>query len=540
MSELLYDGSPTLGFLSADWIEAHLVIPDGFDMGKPFVVDGWQLYCTVKHYLVRPKLIYVPERPPRNQAFVFRRSQVVGPQKTGKGPWSASITLFEAVGPCQFAGWAIEGDAYFCSDHGCGCGFEYYYEAGEPMGIPRPKSLIQLVATSEEQVSNIYEPVKAMAAGGALGDVVKVQEGFIRLPNRGKIEPVSASASSKLGNPINFAVMDETGLYTKRNKLLGVAQTMARGLAGMGGRSLETTNAWDPMDNSRAQQTNASKQADIFKFFRQPDSKLKFETKRDRMKILQYVYEGSPWVDLGSINAEAEELLEVDPAQAKRFYGNILVQGSGAYLLEELVESTRADAPVDGVPICLGFDGSRSGDWTAIRAETIDGHRFTPMYEVGGDLRPAVWKPAEWGGLIPRNEVNAAVKQIFEKYRIQRFYCDPFDWRTEIEGWSVDYGDKTVIEWPTNKIERMFNALNRYRNDLKEIVTTHDGDPDYELCALAARMIAKAGDKFILGKPAEHLKIDVLMADILAHEAACDARATGWAAVTEDRMFMFR
>ena len=54
MSELLYDGSPTLGFLAADWVEAHCVVPDGFDMGKPFLLDGWQLFCTVQHYRVRP------------------------------------------------------------------------------------------------------------------------------------------------------------------------------------------------------------------------------------------------------------------------------------------------------------------------------------------------------------------------------------------------------------------------------------------------------------------------------------------------------
>lgn len=528
MSELLYDGSPTLGFLAADWIEAHCVVPDGFDMGAPFVLNGWQLFCTVQHYRVRPDAVHDPSKPLRNQAFVFRRSAVVGPQKTGKGPWSGSIVLFEAVGPCQFAGWAVEGDVYRCSDHGCGCGFEYWYEEGEPLGEPRPKSLIQLVATSEEQVGNIYEPLKAMASMGPLVDVVKVGEGFMRLPNRGKIEPVSASASSKLGNPINFAVMDETGLYLKRNKLLGVAQTMSRGLAGMGGRSLETTNAWDPMENSRAQQTFGSQAKDIFRFFRQPDPKLKFETKRDRMKILKYVYEGSPWVDLASVNAEAEELLETDPAQAKRFYGNILVQGSGAFLLEELVSGTRDATVTPGKTIALGFDGSRSGDWTAIRACTMDGHRFTPMYEVGGELRPCVWKPDEWGGLIPRNEVRAAVAQLFGNYTISRFYCDPFDWKTEIDEWSLAYGDSTVVEWPTNQIDRMFKALIRYRNDLKERLTTHDGNADYESCALAARMVAKAGDKFVAGKPAEHQKIDVFMADVLAYEAFCDAVAGGW------------
>lgn len=528
MSALSYDGAPTLGFLAADWIEAHCVIPDGFDMGKPFVLDGWQLYCTVKHYEIRKAAVHDPEKPLRNQAFVYRRSAVVGPQKTGKGPWASAITLFEAVGPNQFHGWAGEGEVYSCSDHGCGCGFEYWYEPGEPMGEPRPKSLIQLVATSEEQVNNIYEPLKMMASLGVLSDVVKVGEGLIRLPNRGKIEPVSAAANSKLGNPINFAVMDETGLYTKRNKLLKVAQTMSRGLAGMGGRSLETSNAWDPMENSRAQQTFASQAKDIFRFFRSPDPKLKWELKRDRMKILKFVYEGSPWVDLASVNAEAEELMETEPAQAKRFYGNILVQGDGAYLPQEFVEQNLDASRVPGAEICLGFDGSRSGDWTAIRAETLDGHRFTPTYMVGDEERPCVWKPDEWGGQIPRNEVRAAVAQLFGNYTIARFYCDPFDWQTEIEEWALAYSDQVVIQWPTNKIERMFQALTRYKNDLKDKLTSHDGNADFVSCSLAARMIAKAGDKFVLGKPAEHQKIDVLMADILAHEAACDARATGW------------
>ena len=35
-------------------------------------------------------------------------------------------------------------------------------------------------------------------------------------------------------------------------------------------------------------------------------------------------------------------------------------------------------------------------------------------------------------------------------------------------------------------------------------------------------------DKYVLGKPSDHQKIDVLMADVLAYEAACDARSAGW------------
>ena len=519
---------PTLGFLAADWVAAHCVVPDGFDLGKPFVMDGWQLWCTVNHYRVRPGVQFNPERPLLAQAFHYRRSQVVGPQKTGKGPWSAAETTFEAVGPCLFAGWAVGGEVYRCEDDGCGCGFEFVYERGDPMGMVRPTSLIQLLATSEDQVDNVYRPLQAMIRRGPLAERMLVREGFIRLPNDGRIDPVTAAANSKLGNPINFAVMDESGLYTARNKLLKVSQTMRRGLAGMGGRSIETTNPWDPMENSQAQQTFEARAGDIFRFYRKPPADLSYRNKRERRKIHEYVYAGSPWVDLNAIEAEAAELLETDPTQAERFFGNRLVQGLGSYMPEALwdASSTPRPEPPAGTRVALGFDGSRSGDWSALRAETADGYRFTPTY--GPDARPTFWDPAEWGGRIPRGEVKAAVAEMFERYTVARFYVDPRHWETQADEWALEHGEDVVVTWPTNQISRMFEALTRFLEDTTELATTHDGDATAKVHALAARKLAKPGDKYILGKPAETQKIDILMADVLAHEAAADQRAEGW------------
>jgi len=518
---------PTLGFLAADWIEAHCVVADGFALGQPFVHDGWQLWCTVNHYRVKAGLRFNPDRPVLGPAFFYRRSQVVGPQKTGKGPWSASIVTFEAVGPCLFAGWAAGGEVYRCEDDGCGCGFVYEYEPGDPMGMVRPTSLIQLLATSEDQVDNVYRPLQGMIRRGPLAERMKVREGFIRLPEDGRIDPVTAAANSKLGNPINFAIFDETGLYTPSNKLLKVAQTMRRGLAGMGGRSIETTNPWDPMDNSAAQQTYESKSQDIFRFYRKPPADLSYRNKRERKKIHEYVYQGSPWVDLDAIESEAAELLETDPAQAERFYGNRLVQGLGSYMPEALWDRTKAAEPSSEKRVSLGMDGSLNNDWTSIRAETIDGFRFTPTY--GPDKRPTIWDPAEWDGNVPRSEVQAAVAELFANYHVARFYMDPRHWETQADAWALEHGEDVVVQWPTNQIGRMYDALDRFLVDSNEGTTTHDGCKTTRTHALNARKIAKPGDKYILGKPSEHQKIDVLMADILAHEAAADMRASGWA-----------
>jgi hypothetical protein len=155
---------PTL-WVTCDWIEQHCVVPDGFRKGEPFEMYNWQLWCTANHYRVKAGA-QVGQLAP---AFHNRRSQVVAPQKTGKGPWTATICAVEGVGPAVFDGWARGGERYDCRDHGCGCGWSYEYEPGEPMAIPWPTPLIQITAFSEEQTDNIYRPLQAMIRNGPAG-----------------------------------------------------------------------------------------------------------------------------------------------------------------------------------------------------------------------------------------------------------------------------------------------------------------------------------------------------------------------------------
>lgn len=276
-----------------------------------------------------------------SHAFLAGR-EMIPTGNSGKGPMSAALVAAEGLGPVIFNGWASGGEVYRCTDHGCGCGFEFDYEPGDPMGRSWATPLIQLLATSEDQTDNVFRPLQSMAKNGPLSERMRVGEEFIRLPNDGKIEVVTSSALARLGNPINFALQDESGLYTRTNKLLRVAETMRRGAAGMGGRSMETTNAWDPAENSTAQQTSESRRPDIFKFHRLPPSSWSYKDKRDRRRIHKFVYSGSTHVDLDAIEAEAAELLETDPTQAERFFGNRIVHGHGSWLVDGLWDSCRA------------------------------------------------------------------------------------------------------------------------------------------------------------------------------------------------------
>ncbi|AYN55783.1 terminase large subunit [Arthrobacter phage Auxilium] len=182
--------------------------------------------------------------------------------------------------------------------------------------------------------------------------------------------------------------------------------------------------------------------------------------------------------------------------------------------------------PPDGTAICLGFDGSENNDFTAIQAETFDGFSFTPRY--GPDRLPTIWNPAEWNDQIPRSEVHAAVDEIFGRYRVERMYCDPQDWRTEIGEWSLAHGDEHVFEWATNRVKAMFEEIKRFEIDLANKRITHDGCPIAAIHMANARKAAKFNQQYVLIKPADHQKIDAAMGRILAHTASSDAREGGW------------
>ncbi|MER7077903.1 Phage terminase-like protein, large subunit, contains N-terminal HTH domain [Saccharopolyspora kobensis] len=524
--------SATPLYVVLDWIEAHAVVPDGFAQGEPFHLYPWQEEVTANHYLVKPDA----QLGQKSTAFVYRRSQVIMSQKSGKGPWGATIVLAEAAGPTVFAGWAEGGELYRCHDFGCDCGWVYEYEPSEPMGVPQPTPLIQLLATSEDQVANVYRPLRAMIKHGPLKSQMRDGEGFVRVGDSGRIDVVTSSAQSRLGNPITFALQDETGLYNATNKMIRVAETQRRGLAGMSGRSIETTNAYDPSEGSVAQRTHEGTAKDVYKFFPQAPATLSYRDKRERRKIHRAVYAGCPHIDLDAIEAEAAELLEVDFAQAERFYGNRIVAGSGAWLesapwLSRATPDREKPKPstykLMKVPIVLGFDGSDSDDWTGIRAETLDGFQFTPTY--GPSDRPTVWDPAEWGGQVPRLEVDAAVDQLFRTYDVKLMYCDPPYWETEVDAWAERYGDRKVIRWHTRRPVQMHAAAERLKTDCikRDSTFTHDGCPITERHVFNARMAARPSDRYVLVKPEHRRKIDMAVVSVLAHEAASDAIAAG-------------
>ena len=528
------------------WVQRHCVVPDGFRRGDAFKFYKYQLRYFYNFYLVRGDVEFVPESPVLGPAFVYRRGLMVGPQKLGKGPMTAAHILLEGVGPALFAGWAVGGEVYDCRDHGCLCGWSHVYEPGEPMGMPWATPLIQITAISEEQTDNIYGALRPMIEFGPLVDVIpKTGEEFIRLPGGGRIDTVTSSAQSRLGQRVTFVPQDEVGLWTPSNGMSRVADTQFRGLAGMGGRASLTTNAWNPAEGSVAQVQFESAARDVYRQFDQPPANLSYKNKVERRKIHQFVYgdalkQNGGHVDLDAIEAEAFDLIERDLAQAERFFGNRIVATSDSWI-DPKVWLERADLsrPIQpGDTITAGFDGSLRDDATAlVGCRVDDGHLFLiGIWECPEEPEAA----AEWE--VPVGEVDAAVADMFKTYDVQRMYCDPAYWQDIVGRWASEFGEKTVIEWWTNRERAMCAANERFHTAAVTGQLSHEGDGNDVLSrhiGNAKKKETRSGVVIRKDRPKSPRKIDAAMCAVLAYEARGDVVASGVTRKRKTRMAGF-
>lgn len=539
----------TLGHLWIWWIEHHCVIPDGDDAGEAFVPSLDHSVYLANWGRIQPGA----KLGDRAAAFVYRVGLWVAAQKVGKSPGVAAETCLEFVGPALYGGRAVEGERYECPFPKCECMHDpYFYIEGEPKGRPWATPRIQLAAVVEDQVENTWGALVPMIDLGPLANVIpKTGEAFIRHPNGNRdsrIEIVTSKADGKLGARISAGKCDETGLWTDSNNMAKFERTLRRGAGGMGGRISHSSNPYDPAENSVLQRQMESKQKDILKHHYPPPAAWNFKLKKDRELIFKWNYASSPWVDLRTVEAESVALMETDPAEAERFFGNRIVAGRGSWLEMAKWEERVAASPVTVKPrtkICLGFDGSDSDDLTGIRAETLDQHQFTPRY--GDDRKPTLWDPRDWQQRVPRSEVMAAFREVATEFEIVRAYLDPPFWTTEIDLLAAEFGEKVFLKWFTNRPSQMHSALERFRTDVYNADTefTHDGD---EVVATHLRnAVIRAGTvdpvtkirKYTIGKPEQHQKIDYAMSSVLAHEAVMDAIASGARNQADDTNYVY-
>jgi hypothetical protein len=536
--------------MAVAWMEYFVVHGPGDVQGEPvrhgdeytgFIVDCYGVDDT------EGRLLY-------DSAFFSRPK---GCDKSGMG---ARIGLFEALGPARFAGWAEGGEVY---RDPWGLGFEYVYEAGEPMGRPVRTPNIRIMATEEGQTGNVFDTIHFNLTDEAspLSQIPGLDVGLTRvnLPDGGEITPSTASASSKDGGRETWVCFDETHLYNTP-ELRRMYTTMTRNLRKRKKAAqtwyLETTTMFAPGQDSVAERTYEEAEAIREGKKKRGRARLLYDHRygvcknlKDeeelRAALIDSYGDAMEWMDLESLVDDFYDLRN-DSADGKRYFLNSRTSSSDSWMEPDAWElCRRAEEIAAGDLVTLGFDGSIRDDATALTACRVsDGH----LQLLG------VWEKPEGpegdGWQVDREAVDAAVARAFDRFDVCGFYADPPHWQDYVDAWTRDHGEDLQVratqarplEWWTNRPTAMEHALDRFTEAVEDkalsFAGTDKADDDAPFSRLGAtltRHVLNAKRRPMgrnhmgIGKehPKSPKKIDAAMSAVLAYECRADAVAAG-------------
>jgi hypothetical protein len=376
-----------------------------------------------------------------------------------------------------------------------------YFDPNMPGGVvgkPVAMPWVQIAATAASQTANTMRMVRAFAAKGSRVAVdYRLDPGITKIykPPNGLLEVITSSASTAEGAEISFVVMDEVEHWIPSSGGPVMAETLDRNLAKSGSRALETSNAWQPGQESVAEstydawvlqeegRTRGTSKILYDAKIAPPDTDLADEA--SLMKGLAFAYGDCNWVDLDVLK-ERVWSPRTRPEVARRFYLNQPTASEESWVTPmewaACVDTTRLVA--DDEAIAMFFDGSKSRDATALMGCCIsDGYVFTL----------GVWEPDpkhDTESVVPVDAVDAAVAQAFDRFSVVAFFADVSEWEGYVKTtWPERYRDDLVVWSSPNTKEshpiawdmrtRTYDftmAVELCHEDITSRQLTHDGD----------------------------------------------------------------
>lgn len=428
--------TPTLGVSVIAWIQKWLIQPDGEHAGEHMKLTREQKNFLLHYYAVDSE-----------GRFAYRRAVLRRAKGHGKSPFMAAIALAELCGPVCFGGWDEDGD---------------------PIGVENPMPWIQIAGVSEKQTDNTFSAVMGMCASPELQDKYGLDVGMTRIlaEGGGRIEKVTASASTLEGGRPTFVILDETHHWTASNGGHKLQLVIRRNLGKTNGRSIETTNAHEPGQDSTAERSylayramaeGRTRRVDMLYDSREAPDDIDLADEAALREALRVVYGDATWVDLDRVIGEIYDP-DTPPEEARRFYLNQIVAAADSWIEPRFWAANRnLDLPPlklgdpsrhrgwrDGDRVALGFDGSLTDDSTALVAVRLsDGAPFL----LGIWEKPEGPDGAHWE--VPKDVVRGVVDHAFAVLDVVAFFSDVAYWETDIDVWRDAYGERLLVKATT-------------------------------------------------------------------------------------------
>lgn len=537
---------PTLGWYVLDWMTEYLARPAVEDY-EPFAPYREQEDFILRWY----------EIDPRTGRFVYGRGLLGRPRGWGKSPILGGLCIVEGLADVVFDGWDADGQP-----------------VGRPWTTVRTP-LVHVAAVSEDQTNNTWQPMVEMLRDDApVHDAYPGIEPFdnaVNLP-RGKIEKRTSSGRTVKGAPTTFGVLDQTEEWVPSNGGPALAQKIRTNTAKNGGRTIESPNAYIPGEGSVAEKSAETAVAaregrtrleqPILWDHRESPPDTDMTDRESLIHGLRVSYGDSsghpdgcvihdPPCLPGHVDLEAQLAVIWDPATdvqtARSDYLNQITHASDSWVPQpEWAACMDLDKVIDPRDrVVLGFDGSRGrnrgkADATALVGCRIsDGHLFEiRVWEQPSGPQGRDWTPNA-------TEVDAVVRECFDRYNVIGLYADPSGWVEYTARWEAAYTKRLKVRatqmtpinvWPRGKDARVEEYVERLRLSIMNGEVTHDGSSALTRHVLnSRRRNTNTGYRLYKAYPDSPDKIDAAYAAVMAWKARMDAIARGYGRKREKR-----
>ena len=436
----------TLGPQVAAWIEAFLVHGPGDVMGEPIALTADEKRFLAWAYEVDAKGKRVVRRAVRGL-----------PKGSRKTEFAAWVALAEMAGPVRFDKMV----------------------AGKPVGKRVTDPYVVCAAASYEQADLLLTAARASVTEGPLADYFECFEKEIQLRGEsGVLVRVPAVAGTNDGLRPTFVVADETHEWT--GSKARVHLVLEGGLSKrQDSWSLSITTAGNPKVESVAlshyeygKRVAAGELDDPGFLFVWREPTVNVDQLQDEDVRLGAVESANPepWKRLDDLGRRYHEIALHEFC---RYHLNMWVEPDDARWLPpgawESCELQRQIA--DGEKVVLGFDGSYSGDSTALVAASVED---VPHLQVLG-----LWEHPGGGvqWTVDHDAVEAAVHDAFRRFEVVEMSADPPYWAQQLGRWAEQFGEDRVLAFNTFVRKRMAAACSSFYQGATSAGLSHDGHP---------------------------------------------------------------
>ena len=532
----------TLGWGVLAWMSEYVNTPGGHDDPNrlKMLIDMSEAGIKVSENMFLPtdeqvRLLLWWYAVDDTGQYVYREGVIRRLKGWGKDPFAAALALAELCGPVVFS--------HFAGD--------------EPVGKPRNAAWITVAAVSQDQTKNTFSLFPVMISKKLKTEYgLDVNRFIIYSAAGGRIEAATSSPASMEGNRPTFVIQNETqwwgqGPDGKVNEGHSMASVIEGNMTKVdGARTLSICNAHIPGTETVAekayiewQDVQSGKSVDtgmMYDALEAPADTPISEIPSERedpighSEGLEKLREGllvargdSTWLPVDDIIKSILSTKNVITESRRKFLNQVNAAEDSWLSPQEWDRIANVDPEAKLQPkqrITLGFDGSKSNDWTALVACRVDDGMLFLI---------KAWDPSKYGGEVPREDVDATVRSMFERYDVVAFRADVKEFEAYVDQWGRLFKKKLKVNAsPNNPVafdmrgqqKRFAFDCERLEDAVLEREVSHDGNPVLRQHVMNAKRHPTNYDAISIRKATKDSskKIDAAVCAVLAFGARQD------------------